>query len=135
MRIYEICSLNEFKNPFLFINFQVLILSFDYQLSADRKYLLLAINYQKVSRSKFPRARSFIYYWPIRRNENFLLPRYYAVDVEPGINFESAGWPRNYHRPDRLRSIPAPGASSPLDSAKVRQRYNDKSARRENSGG
>lgn len=69
----------------------VLILSFDYQLSADRKYLLLAINYQKVSRSKFPRARSFIYYWPIRRNENFLLPRYYAVDVEPGINFESAG--------------------------------------------
>lgn len=36
------------NNLLLFI-LQALLSSFDHQLSADKKYLLLALNYQKVS--------------------------------------------------------------------------------------
>lgn len=88
-------SITNNRPPF---HFQVLILSFDYQLSADRKYLLLAINYQKVSntfaRHVGPGIEVFVDALPgegggIGRNENF--PRYYTPLVRTcRINFERA---------------------------------------------
>lgn len=79
----------------------MLILSFDYQLSADRKYLLLAINYQKVSntfaRHVGPEIEVFVDALPVRggggeesggRNENF--PVITPLVWTCRINFERA---------------------------------------------
>lgn len=51
------------NNSLLFI-LQSLLSSFDHQLSADKKYLLLALNYQKVSVLNF---------WQILNNREYIL--------------------------------------------------------------